>query len=121
MGCRSKLYWIKAAQAARSGAPYGPAAWAPVSGRADRAATRADTHRCRHSQYRQRVDPISALDWLLNRGVNAFIRVDPGRDGRRPGTFFASDGPLKDQPIRIDADSRRIAYAWPAASSQNTA
>jgi hypothetical protein len=51
------------------------------------------------------VDPISALDWLLNRGVNAFIRVDPGRDGRRPWTFFASDGPLKDQPIRVDAES----------------
>jgi hypothetical protein len=65
----------------------------------------SDIRRCRHSQYRQRVDPISALDWLLNRGVSAFIRVDPGRDGRRPWTFFASDGPLKDQPIRVDADS----------------
>jgi hypothetical protein len=34
-------------QAARSGIPFGRAAWAPVpSGRADRAATRADTRRC---------------------------------------------------------------------------
>jgi hypothetical protein len=30
VGCRSKLYRIKAAQAARSGTPYGREAWAPV-------------------------------------------------------------------------------------------
>jgi hypothetical protein len=51
------------------------------------------------------VDPISALDWLLQRGVDAFIRVDAGREGRRPWTFFASSGPLEDDPIRVDADS----------------
>jgi hypothetical protein len=51
------------------------------------------------------VDPISALEWLLQRGVGAFIRVDPDRDGRRPWTFFASGGPLQDQPIRLDANS----------------
>jgi hypothetical protein len=51
------------------------------------------------------VDPISALDWLLQRGIGAFLRVDPGRDGRRPWTFFASGGPLGDQSIHFDADS----------------
>jgi hypothetical protein len=50
------------------------------------------------------VDAISALDWLLLRGVDAFIRVDAGRDGR-PWTFFASGGPLEDDPVRVDADS----------------
>jgi hypothetical protein len=45
------------------------------------------------------------MDWLLQRGIGAFIRVDPGRDGRRPWTFFASGGPLGDQPIHFDADS----------------
>jgi hypothetical protein len=44
-------------------------------------------------------------DPALDRGIGAFIRVDPGRDGRRPWTFFASGGPLKDEPIRVDADS----------------
>lgn len=51
------------------------------------------------------MDAISALDWLLQRGVGAFIRVDADREGRRPWTFFASGGPLEDHPVRVDADS----------------
>jgi hypothetical protein len=33
------------------------------------------------------------------------FRVDAGREGRRPWTFFASGGPLEKDPVRVDADS----------------
>ncbi|MGV9773344.1 hypothetical protein [Streptosporangium sp. NPDC003464] len=52
------------------------------------------------------MDVIAMLGWLLERDVNALIRVNAERGGVRPWTFHASGGPRSDRwAIRADADS----------------
>ena len=49
-------------------------------------------------------DATFLLEWLLEQGVNALLRVDAER-GARPWTFYASGGALGGTWVRVDADT----------------
>ncbi|GIH45459.1 hypothetical protein [Microbispora rosea] len=52
------------------------------------------------------MDVITLLEWLLERDVNAFLRVDAERGGTRPWTFHAVGGEDEEKWwVRVDARS----------------
>lgn len=90
---------------ANCAAGQGAASAPPRTVRLSPGAQRTAVTRPRRRRYGSAMDDASfLLEWLLEQGVSALLRVDAER-GARPWTFHASGGPLAGSWVRVDADT----------------